>query len=336
MAVKGDEGRADPGENGYRPPDATLKPRYTGIRTFGRVPHGFDWERADVAVLGVPFDTAASFRTGSRMGPAAIREQSLLLRDWHPEHEIEVFPALSVLDGGDLDVTPGNAEKTTEQIAEGLEAVIGGGVTPIVLGGDHSIALGELRAYAAAYGPVGVLLLDAHTDTWDSYFGERYFHGTPFRRAMEEGLIDPKRSLFAGMRGPLHGPEDLEEPRSWGIEILSTEELLGTSPDQFRKRVEARLAGGPSYLSFDIDVLDPAFAPGTGTPEAGGLTTQQAMALIRSLYGLEFKGFDIVEVSPQWDGPGQVTALNAATIGYEFLALCAGARSQANPSSGSR
>jgi agmatinase len=312
--------------NHYGPPDAWTAPRYTGIRTFARCPHNHDWEHADVAVIGIPFDTATSYRTGPRFGPAAIRDQSQLLRPWHPALGIDVFGTLSIVDGGDLDVTPGNAERTAAQIADGLAPVVAAGATPLVLGGDHSIVLGELRAHAARHGPLGVVLLDAHADTWDSYYGERYFHGTPFRRALEEGLIAPERSLLAGMRGSLYAAADLDEPRGWGFEIVPCDELRGWSAEEYGRRVRERLDGGPAFLSFDIDVLDPAFAPGTGTPEAAGLLPHEALAFLRALAGVEFAGYDVVEVSPQFDGPGQVTALNAAAIGYELLALSAVAK----------
>jgi agmatinase len=182
----------------YGPPDATRAPRYTGTRTFARCPHTKDFANADVAVVGVPFDTATSYRTGARFGPGEIREQSQLLRPWHPHHAIDVFETLSVIDAGDLDVTPGNAEQTAEQIAQGLAPIVDADTVPIVLGGDHSIVLGELRAHARRHGAVGVVLLDAHADTWEAYYGERYFHGTPFKRALEEGLIDPQRSRSSG------------------------------------------------------------------------------------------------------------------------------------------
>jgi agmatinase len=317
------------GEVHYGPPDASGAPRYTGIRTFARAPHVTDWEHADVAILGVPFDTATSYRTGPRFGPAAIRDQSQLLRPWHTTHEIDVFRLLSLIDGGDLAVTPGNAERTTEQIAQGLAPVIAGGAVPLVLGGDHSIVLGELRAHARAHGPVAVVLLDAHADTWDEYYGERYFHGTPFRRAFEEGLIDPGRSLLAGMRGSLYAASDLDEPRSWGFEIIPCDELRRWTPDEYGARVRARVGEGPAYLSFDIDALDPAFAPGTGTPETAGLLPHEALAFLRALAGMRFVGYDIVEVSPQFDGPGQITALNAASVAYELLALTAIAKERA-------
>jgi agmatinase len=312
----------------HGPPDAFLGPRYAGVRTFARCPNADDWAHADVAVLGVPFDTATSYRTGARFGPAAIRDQSQLLRPWHPVLDVDVFGTLSVVDGGDLLVTPGNAERTAGQIADGLAPVLEAGTVPLVLGGDHSIVLGELRAQARRHGPVGVVLLDAHADTWDAYYGERYFHGTPFRRALEEGLVDPARSLLAGMRGSLYGPADLDEPRSWGFEIVPMEELRTWTPERYGRRVRERIGDGPAYLSFDIDVLDPAFAPGTGTPEIAGLLPHEALAFLRALAGVEFTGYDVVEVSPQFDGPGQVTALHAAGIAYELLALTAVARAR--------
>ncbi|MEA2383046.1 MAG: agmatinase, partial [Solirubrobacteraceae bacterium] len=222
-----------------------------------------------------------------------------------------------------VDVTPGNAERTAAQIDEALAPVIAAGATPLVLGGDHSIVLGELRAHARAHGPVGVVLLDAHADTWDAYYGERYFHGTPFRRALEEGLIDPERSLLAGMRGSLYAASDLDEPRSWGFQIVPCDELRTWTPEQYGARVRERIGDGPAYLSFDIDVLDPAFAPGTGTPEIGGLLPHDALGFLRALAGIRFTGFDLVEVSPPYDGPGQITALTGASIAYELLALAA-------------
>ena len=307
----------------YGPPDAARAPRYTGIRTFARCPASTDWERAHVAVVGVPFDTATSYRPGPRFGPAALRDQSQLVRPFHPALGIDVFATLSVIDGGDLDVTPGNAQRTAAQIADGLEPVLEAGAVALVLGGDHSIVLGELRAHARRHGPLGVVLLDAHADTWDAYYGERYFHGTPFRRALEEGLIDPRRSLLAGMRGPLYAASDLDEPRSWGFEIVPCDELRTWTPAEYGARVRERLGAGPAYLSFDIDVLDPAFAPGTGTPEVAGLTPHEALGFLRALAGVRFAGFDLVEVSPPYDGPGQVTALNGAAIAYDMLALVA-------------
>jgi agmatinase len=302
-------------------------PRYTGVRTFARLPHTRDLAGVDAAIVGVPFDTATSYRPGARFGPEAIRSGSTLLRPYHPALHLDVFGSLSVVDYGDLDTTPGNAERTASQISEGLAPVLAGGVVPLVLGGDHSIVLGELRAHAAAAGePVGVVLLDAHADTWDEYYGERYFHGTPFRRAVEEGVIAPERSLFAGMRGPLYAQSDLDDARDMGFELLPGDELRSIGPGDYSQRVRERIGDGPVVLSFDIDVIDPAFAPATGTPEVAGLLPHEALVLLRSLAGIPFRGFDVVEVAPHYDGPAQTTAMLAANVAYELLALAAIAR----------
>jgi agmatinase len=307
----------------YSPPGTGEAPRFTGIRTFARAPHVTDPDGVDVAVVGVPFDTATSMRPGARFGPAGIRDASLLLRPWHPVQQVDVFASLSFADFGDVGTSPGNSERTTAQIAEQLEPILRAGAVSLVLGGDHSIVLGELRAHAAVHGPVGVVLLDAHADTWEEYWGQRYFHGTPFKRAMEEGLIDPHRSLFAGMRGSLYAASDLDEPRDWGFEIVPCDELRAWTPERYAARVRERLGDGPAYLSFDIDSIDPAFAPATGTPEVCGLLPHEAIAFLRALRGRHFTGFDIVEVAPAYDTNAQTTALLAANIGYELLALAA-------------
>ena len=308
----------------YGPADASQAPRYTGIRTFARCPYVEDPAGVDVGFVGVPFDTATSYRSGARFGPEAIRSGSALLRPWHTALEVDVFAGRSVADLGDLAITPGNAEKTAGQIAAGIGELLNAGVTPIVLGGDHSIVLGELRAHAEAAGrPLALVLLDAHADTWDHYYGERYFHGTPFRRALEEGLLAPERSFLAGMRGPLYAASDLGDAREMGFEIVQGDDLRALSPADYSRRVRERVGDGPAFFSFDIDVLDPAFAPGTGTPEVAGLLPHEALAFIRSLAGMRFSGFDVVEVSPPYDNAGQVTALLAANIAYEFLTLTA-------------
>jgi agmatinase len=308
----------------YSPPDASRAPRYTGVRTFARLPHvELPESQVDAAVIGVPFDTATSFRSGARFGPEAIRSASALLRPYHPELDVDVFGTLSLVDGGDIEITPGNAQRTAEQIDAALQPVLRAGIVPLVLGGDHSIVLGELRAQAAVHGPVALILLDAHADTWDQYYGEKYFHGTPFKRAVEEGLIDTGRSFLAGMRGPLYSAADLEVPRELGFEMITGAELADLSPQQYGERVRSKVGDGPVYLSFDIDVLDPAYAPGTGTPEVAGLLPREALRFLRSLAGLPFTGFDVVEVSPPYDTPGQTTALHASAVAYDLLALLA-------------
>ncbi len=308
----------------YEPPDASRAPRYTGIKTFARCPHVPELlEGVDVAVVGVPFDTATSMRPGARFGPEAVRSVSAMLRPYNPSQRTQVFGALSVVDRGDVHITPGNAERTAGQVAAALEPVVRAGVRTLTLGGDHSIVLGELRAHAAVHGPLGLVLLDAHADVWDQYYGERYFHGTPFLRAVEEGLLDPSRSFLAGMRGSLYALEDVGLPGSLGFHAITTDELTALTPAEYGARVKERVGAGPLFLSFDIDLLDPGFAPGTGTPEAGGLSTREALGYVRALAGLDFSGFDVVEVSPPYDDPGQATAVAAANVAYELLTLAA-------------
>jgi agmatinase len=301
-------------------------PRFSGIRTFARQEHTRELEGTDVAVVGVPFDQGTSFRSGARFGPEAIRSASVLLRPYHPAHDLDLLGDRRVIDWGDVVISPGNAERGVGQIAEQLGEVAGSGAVPLCLGGDHLIALAELRALAAEHGALGLVLLDSHADTWDEYGGERYFHGTPFRRAVEEGLLDPGRSLLAGMRGPLYSAQDLAEARDLGFELVQWPELRRMSPDAYGQMTRERLGSGPAFLSFDIDFVDPAFAPATGTPEVGGPSAAEAIDLVRALAGIGFAGFDVVEVSPPYDTAGQTTALLAANVAYEMLALSALAR----------
>ncbi len=218
----------------YGPPDALRSPRYAGVKTFARCPLVDDPEGVDVGVIGIPFDTATTNRPGARFGPEAIRSASIALRPYNAAQHAQVFGELSVADLGDVDVTPGNAERTVAQIAERLEPVVRSGTRPLCLGGDHLVVLGELRAQAAVHGPVGVVLLDAHADVWDEYCGERYYHGSPFRRALEEGLVDPARSLLAGMRGPVYGPDDEDMPRELGFEVIPGDDLVTISYKELR------------------------------------------------------------------------------------------------------
>jgi len=305
----------------YEPPDAFAVPRYTGVKTFARCPLVESPAGVDVAVLGIPFDTGTTYRPGTRFGPEAVRSASMMLRPFNPVQGTQVFGRLSVADLGDVAVTPGNAEKTMGQIAERLEPILRAGTRTLCLGGDHTVVLGELRAHAAVHGPLGLVLLDAHADVWDRYVGERYYHGSPFRRAFEEGLLDPSRSLLAGMRGSLYGPDDVAMPKDLGFEVIPCEELVTMTAEEYGARVRSRTGEGPLFLSFDIDVLDPAFAPGTGTPEAGGLSTREALGFVRSLRGLKFSGYDVVEVSPPYDGPGVPTAVAASNVAFELLTL---------------
>jgi agmatinase len=311
-------------EEGQSP--GTAPPRYGGIRTFARQPHSREPEGADVVIVGAPFDLGTSFRPGPRFGPEAIRSASVLLRPYHPPLDVAVLDGLRIVDWGDLELSPGNAERALGQAAEQLRSIVASRARPLLLGGDHSIALAELRALAERHGPLALVLIDAHADTWDSYRGERYFHGTPFRRALEEGLLLPDRSLLAGIRGSVYSRRDLDETRELGFEYIPCEELRATAPRDYGARVRERVAEAPAFLSFDIDVIDPGFAPGTGTPEVAGLLPHEALALLRSLAGMSFAGFDVVEVSPPYDDRGQTTALLAANIAYEMLALVAVAK----------
>jgi agmatinase len=218
-------------------------------------------------------------------------------------------------------VSPGDTERTYGQVEEALAPLVEAGIFPLALGGDHSVTLAELRALAPAHGPLALVQLDAHGDTWDEYFGQRFFHGTTFKRALEEKLIDPTASVQAGLRGSLYGAEDIDSARALGFTVLSCDELRALGPGVYADLVRERVARRPVFLSFDIDVLDPAFAPGTGTPEVGGLSTAEALAFLRALAGVDLVGADVVEVSPPYDGAGQQTALAAAIVAYELLGL---------------
>ncbi len=287
-----------------------------------RLPHVRDPERLDVALVGIPYDGGTSYRPGARFGPRAIRDQSSLIRPWHPVLEVAPFEILRVADYGDVDIAPISIERTYEAIERDISSLLARGVIPVSVGGDHSVTLPLLRALAKRHGPLGLVHFDAHPDTWDEYFGSKYFHGTPFRRAVEERLIDPRRTIQVGIRGPLYGKEDFAFHAEHGLEVIRIEEVKALGADRVGERFR-RLAGGPVYCSFDIDAVDPAYAPGTGTPEVGGLTSYEAMVLVRALQGLHLVGADIVEVSPLYDGPGQITALLAANLLFEFVCLLA-------------
>jgi agmatinase len=305
----------------HRPLDAKEIPRFAGIRTFMRLPHTTELAGVDAAVYGIPFDTATSYRTGPRFGPEAIRSASALLRPYNPALDVNVVETLSIADYGDVPVSPGDTERTYGQVEEALAPLVEAGVFPLALGGDHSITLAELRALAPKHGPLALVQLDAHGDTWEEYFGQRFFHGTTFKRALEEKLIDPKASVQAGLRGSLYGAEDIDSARALGFTVLSCDELRALGPGVYADLVRERVGRRPVFLSFDIDVLDPAFAPGTGTPEVGGLSTAEALAFLRALAGIDLAGADVVEVSPPYDGAGQQTALAAANVAYELLSL---------------
>jgi agmatinase len=287
-----------------------------------RLPYVRDLEGVDVAVLGIPTDGAVVYRTGARFGPEAIRSASVMLRQYNPNLQVDVVERLSIVDYGDVPTVPGSTADSLERSADAIGEVARAGVTTLCLGGDHTVLLAELRALAPVHGPLGLVQLDSHHDLWDEYFGQKLFHGSIVRRAVEEGLIDPARSLQAGLRGSLTAREDAELPRQYGIDALTYEELAALGPGEFSTRVRERVGDGPCFLSFDIDFVDPAFAPGTGTPEVGGPSSREALTYVRSLAGLDFRGFDCVEVSPPYD-PAGVTAFVAANACFEMLSLLA-------------
>jgi agmatinase len=270
----------------------------------------------------VPYDGGTSYRPGARLGPREIRAQSSLIRPYSYFQKVAPFEKLNVADVGDVDAPPVSIDKCYAAIESQIGAIADAGARPLVVGGDHSISLPVLRALARRHGPLALVQFDAHIDTWDEYFGGKYFHGTPFRRAIEEKLIDGRRFVQVGIRGPMYGEEDFEFHREHGITMLDIEQVkergIAWAIEQIR-----RVATGPAYMTFDIDSVDPAFAPGTGTPEVGGLTSHEAQRLVRGLAGLTFVGGDVVEVSPVFDGPGQITALLAANIMFEFLCALA-------------
>lgn len=312
----------------YEPSDALESPRFTGPRTFARLPHVKTLDGVDCGVFGMPWDGSASFRSGARFGPEAIRSASALLRPYNAAQHQLVFGAVSTVDYGDSPTVPGYIEETLDRIAAFVADVARVGVVALGMGGDHSVTLAELRALADVHGPLALVHLDSHSDLWDSYFGMPYNHGTVFRRAVEEGLIDPRRSVQAGLRGSLYGPEDETAGRELGFEVVPWEELAELPAAAFGERVRARVGEAPAFFTFDVDFVDPAFCPGTGTPECGGPTSHHALTLVRSLAGIDFRGFDVVEVSPAYDGPGQPTALLAATVLYEMLTLAARRRAR--------
>jgi len=307
---------------GYRPVDPRESPRFAGIKTFMRLPHVKTTEGVDVAVVGVPFDTGASYRVGARFGPEAIRNVSALLRHHNEVLDVSIFDHCSVVDYGDLPINPGYIEDSYKMIEEGLLPVLEGGVTPIMLGGDHSVTLPELRAVAKRHGPVALIHFDSHSDTGDKRFGRRYTHGTPFRRAIEEELILVDHSIQAGMRGSIYSRDSLDDARKLGFDLVTAVEAQEHGIDELIRRVRERAGDAKAFVSFDIDFVDPAYAPGTGTPEVGGFTSSEALRVVRGLRGLDLVGFDLVEVLPQHD-PSQITALLAANIVYEFISLIA-------------
>jgi len=307
----------------YQPINSFESPRFCGVRTFMRLPNKSTLTDVDFIVVGVPFDTGGSFRVGTRFGPQAIRDASILLRPYNPTLDVNIFDYCSGVDYGDIDVVPGYIEDSYEKIEEGASTIFSSGVIPIFLGGDHSVTLPELRAAAKTKGPVALVHFDSHSDTWDSYFDQPYNHGTPIRRAIDDNCLLVENSIQVGMRGSLYGPEDLGDAREMGLEVLTTDEVRKIGISETIKKIRARVQDKPVFVTFDIDFIDPAYAPGTGTPEIGGFTTWEAQHLVReSLRGINFVGFDVVEVLPSYDS-NQITAFAGAGIVYEFVSLLA-------------
>ena len=293
-----------------------------GIPSFMRLPVTRELKGVDVAVMGVPFDSGTSYRTGTRFGPRKIREASLMI--WGHNSTLNVSPLkkLNVVDYGDVSVVPTSIEHTMTAITNADSEIINTGATLITLGGDHSIALPLLRAHAKKYGPVSLVHIDAHIDTWESEFEEvKYSHGTPFRYALQEGLIRAGEYMQIGIRGPLSGENDYADAKKLGARTVTIHEVMEKGIPEILKEVHQRMKG-PVYLTVDIDSADPAFAPGTGTPEVGGLTSYQLLQLARGLHGLNLIGFDLVEVSPPYDH-GDITAILASNIVFEYLSLLA-------------
>jgi agmatinase len=294
-----------------------------------RLPHVEDPAGLDVAIVGVPFDGGTSYRTGARLGPREIRAQSSLIRPYSYFQKVAPFDELRVADVGDVDAPPTSIEKAYAAIERSMDRILGAGSVPLAVGGDHSISLPILRAVARKHGPVGLVQFDAHIDTWDEYFGGKYFHGTPFRRAIEEGLIARGRFVQVGIRGPMYGEEDFDFHREHDITMIDIDRVKADGVDKVIEAVRTVLAGSSGvFVTFDIDGIDPAFAPGTGTPEVGGLTSHEAQRLIRGLAGLPIVGCDVVEVAPQFDGPSQITSLLAANLMFELLCVVAGSRAR--------
>jgi agmatinase len=302
--------------------DATQVPRYAGPSTFARLPRLDEVSRADVAILGLPFDSGVSYRPGARFGPGHIRAASKLLRPYNPALDTHPFGSQQVADAGDIGINPFDIGQALSDVEAAITSLAADGAHVMSLGGDHTLALPALRALAKLHGPLAVLHFDAHLDTWDTYFGAPYTHGTPFRRASEEGLIDRERSLHIGIRGPLYAREDLEADGVAGFQIIRADDYEVDGVARAVERMRRRLDNGPVYVSVDIDVLDPAAAPGTGTPEAGGLTSRELLHTIRGLVGVNVVGGDIVEVAPAYDH-AEITGIAAAHVTYEILSVLA-------------
>lgn len=306
----------------YVPLNSLEVPRFAEIKTFMRLPNVKTTENIDYAIIGVPFDTGTTYRPGARFAPSAIRNISSLVKPYNVPQKVNVVDQLSGVDYGDIPVIPGFIEESYEKMTEGLRPIVEAGAVPICLGGDHSITLGELRAIAKTQGPVALVHFDSHFDTIDSYFGKKYNHGTVFKRALEEGLIDVEHSIQVGMRGTFYSEEDLKGSEDLGFQVITSFEIREIGIPETIRRIKQRIGGQKAFLTFDIDFVDPAFAPGTGTIEVGGFSSTEALHMVRQLKDIRFVGYDLVEVLPAYD-PSQITAFLGANIVFEFISLIA-------------
>jgi len=309
------------------PVDATKIPRYAGHANFAKLPAIGEVDRADAVIVGVPFDTGVTYRPGARFGPGHIRDSSRLLRPYNPVLNTSPFASMQVVDAGDMAVNPFDLNEAIATIEHNARDLLERSPHLLTLGGDHTIALPLLRAFSALHGPLAVVHFDAHLDTWNTYFGAAYTHGTPFRRASEEGLLDKDACVHVGIRGPLFTTADLDQDAEQGFTVISAPEADALGVAGIAERIAARVGDRPVYVSVDIDVLDPAHAPGTGTPEAGGLTSRELLGIVRSFVGLNMVGADIVEVAPAYDH-AQITGVAAAHVGFELLSALAANKSQ--------
>jgi agmatinase len=306
----------------FKPITPQQQPKFAGIKTFMRLPHTQIIQGIDFAVLGIPWDGATSYRTGQRLGPDAIRKVSVTLRPYNLPLGVDIFEYCSGIDYGDLPVVAGYIEDTYARIEAELCPLVESGVIPLMMGGDHSITLPELRAIAKTHGPVALIHFDSHTDTNDQYFGKPYYHGSPFRRAVEENIVLAENSIQIGMRGSVYTKNAYDDSTALGFKVVTMSAVRKMGLPELMESVRKRVGQHKVFVTFDIDVVDPAFAPGTGTPEVGGFTSAEAIDLVRGLGGLNYVGFDVVEVLPDKD-PAEITALLAANIVYEFLSLIA-------------
>lgn len=305
------------------PIDSLETPRFCGVPTFMRLPQATSLEGLDAAIIGLPSDSGAPFRTGARFAPNAVRAMSIMLRPINPYRgNLNIFERLRVADAGDAAVVPGYLEESLARIEASVRTLVEAGITPFGIGGDHSVTLAELRAVAATHGPLALIQFDSHSDTWDKYFaGKKYSAGTPFRRGVEEGIIDPSYSIQVGLRGSLFSPTDISQSIDLGYDVVTTDEMFAMGIPALADRIAARTAGRPAFVTFDLDFVDPSAAPGVQTPEAGGPTARETLDLLRRLKGIRLVGADVVELSPSFDQPSQITALLAATVLAELLAL---------------